>query len=137
MPIPEELGGGVVRLLVVDDDKASADSFKRALKPHANQVELLYTSSGVEAVLMVSEEKPHGMLVDLNMREVDGLDLCRRIRRHNSMDGVRLVTMATKATPELTEHSRKAGAERCLAKPLQASEVLSLFNVAGLSTPRT
>jgi excisionase family DNA binding protein len=135
MPIPEELGGGVVRLLVVDEDKASVDAFKRALKPHASQVELLYTSSGVEAVLMVSEEKPHGMLVDLHMREVDGLDLCRRIRKHGSLDGVRLVTTANKVSSDLTEQSRKAGAETCLPKPLQVAEVLSLFNVAGLSTP--
>jgi excisionase family DNA binding protein len=137
MPIPEELSGGVVRLLVVDEDTASAEALKRGLKPYVKHVELLHTTSDVEAILMVSEQKPHGMLIDLYMRDVEGLELCRRIRRHASLDGVRLVTVANKLFPELLEQSRKAGAETCLAKPLQASEVVSLFNVAGLATPRT
>ena len=80
MPVPDELGSGTVRLLVVDDERPVLEAIKRAFKPHANQVEVQTTSSGVEALLLVSEQKPHGMLIDLNMPDIDGLELLRRVK---------------------------------------------------------
>src|SRR4029453_6289630 len=48
MPLPEELGGQVVRLLVVDDEKPVLEAVKRAFKPFASQVDITTTTSGVE-----------------------------------------------------------------------------------------
>src|SRR5437762_4513299 len=80
MPIPDELGSGIIRILVVDDEKAVLDAVKRTFRPFAEQVHLTTTTSGVEALLLVSEQKPHGLVIDLNMPEVDGFEVCRRIR---------------------------------------------------------
>ncbi|MCE9672403.1 response regulator [Myxococcus stipitatus] len=129
MPVPEELGSGTVRLLVVDDERAVLDAVKRAFKPFAAQVELQTTTSGVEALLLVSEQKPHGMIIDLNMPDIDGLEVCRRIRQRKQMEGVRLITMTSMHTPDVVEQSKQAGALACLAKPLDVQEVLELFRV--------
>src|SRR6185503_15691604 len=58
MPVPEELGSGVVKLLVVDDEKPVLEGLKRVFKPYANQVDITTTTSGVEALLLVSEQRP-------------------------------------------------------------------------------
>lgn len=129
MPVPEELGSGVVKLLVVDDERPVLDALKRAFKPYSNQVELQTTSSGVEALLLVSEQKPHGMLIDLNMPDIDGLEVCRRIRARKQMEGVRLITMTSLHSPEVVEQSLQAGAIACLPKPLDVQQVLELFRV--------
>ena len=129
MPVPEELGSGTVKLLVVDDERQQLDAIKRAFKPYASQVELTLTSSGVEALLVVSENKPHGMLIDLNMPDIDGLEVCRRIRARKPLESVRLITMTSHLTPELEEQSREAGALACLAKPFEVQQVLELFRV--------
>jgi excisionase family DNA binding protein len=129
MPVPEELGSGTVKLLVVDDERQQLDAIKRAFKPYAAQVELTLTSSGVEALLVVSENKPHGMLIDLNMPDIDGLEVCRRIRARKPLESVRLITMTSNLTPELEEQSREAGALACLAKPFEVQQVLELFRV--------
>jgi excisionase family DNA binding protein len=129
MPVPEELGSSVVRLLVVDDEKPVLDAMKRAFKAHAHQVELTTTTSGVEALLLVTEIKPHGLLIDLNMPEVDGFEVCRRIKARKNLEGVRLITMTGRHTPEMVEQSLKAGAVACLAKPVDVAEVLELFRV--------
>lgn len=129
MPVPEELGSGTVKLLVVDDERQQLDALKRAFKPYAAQVELTLTSSGVEALLVVSENKPHGMLIDLNMPDIDGLEVCRRIRARKPLESVRLITMTSNLTPELAEQSREAGALACLAKPFEVQQVLELFRV--------
>jgi excisionase family DNA binding protein len=129
MPVPDELGSGVVRLLIVDDEKPVIDGLKRSFKPFAAQVEVTATNSGVEAVLMVAEQKPHGLLIDLNMPEIDGLEVCRRIRQRKSLEGVRLITMTSRHNADMVEQSLKAGAVACLQKPVHAEEVLDLFRV--------
>ncbi|MBZ4397701.1 response regulator [Myxococcus sp. MISCRS1] len=129
MPVPEELGSGTVRLLVVDDERAVLDAVKRAFKPFSAQVELQTTTSGVEALLLVSEQKPHGMIIDLNMPDIDGLEVCRRIRARKQMEGVRLITMTSMHTADVVEQSKQAGALACLAKPLDVQQVLELFRV--------
>jgi excisionase family DNA binding protein len=129
MPVPEELGSNVIRLLIVDDDKPVLDALKRAFKPLGGQVEVTTTSSGVEALLLVNEQKPHGMLVDLTMADVDGFEVCRRIRMRKQLDSVRLITMTARFTQELADQSVKAGAVACLAKPIDTQQVLELFRV--------
>lgn len=129
MPVPEELGSQVVRLLVVDDEKPVLDSMKRTFKPFSNQVELITTTSGIEALLLVSEQKPHGMLVDLNMPDIDGLEVCRRIRARKQLESVRLITMTARHTQEMVDASMKAGAVACLPKPVDAQQVVDLFRV--------
>jgi excisionase family DNA binding protein len=129
MPVPEELGSQLVRLLVVDDEKPVLDSMKRAFKSFSQQVELTTTTSGVEALLLVSELKPHGMLVDLNMPEMDGLEVCRRIRARKQLESVRLITMAGRFNQDVVDASIKAGAVACLPKPVDAQQVVDLFRV--------
>jgi excisionase family DNA binding protein len=129
MPVPDELGSGTVRLLVVDDERPVLDAIKRAFKPYTAQVELQSTSSGVEALLLVSEQKPHGMLIDLNMPDIDGLEVCRRIRARKQMESVRLITMTSNHSPDVVEQSKQAGAIACLAKPLDVQQVLELFRI--------
>lgn len=129
MPVPEELGSDVIRILVVDDEKQVIDTIKRQFKPYAGQIELTATTSGVEAVLLVSETKPHGMLIDLNMPDLDGYEVVRRISARKQFEGVRLITMTARHTPDTVAESLKAGAAACLAKPLQVEEVLNLFKV--------
>ena len=137
MPVPDELGSGTVQLLMVDDEKPVLDALKRAFKPYANQVELTSTTSGVEALLLVSEHKPHGMLVDLSMPDLDGLEVCRRIRARKALEGVRIITMTGRYTPDVVEQSLKAGATACMAKPVDVQQVLDVFRIPiGLTAKR-
>lgn len=129
MPVPEELGGAVIKLVVVDDEKPVLDSIKRAFKPYSSQVELVTTTSGVEAVLLVSEQRPHGLLIDLNMPDLDGLEVSRRIRSRKQLEGVKIITMTSRHTPELVDASVKAGATTCLPKPVDVQQVLEIFKI--------
>ncbi len=129
MPVPAELGGAQVRLLIVDDEKPVVDALKRAFKPFGAAIDVTGTTSGVEALLLVSEQKPHGMLIDLNMPDLDGFEVCRRIRQRKHLESVRLITMTARHTAETEAMSLKAGASACLAKPIDAAEVLELFRL--------
>lgn len=129
MPVPEELGSDVIRLLVVDDEKQVLDTIKRQFKAFSGQIDVTTTTSGVEAVLLVAETKPHGVLIDLNMPDLDGYEVVRRITARKQFEGVRLITMTSRHTQEAVSESLKAGAAACLAKPVQVEQVLELFKV--------
>ena len=129
MPVPEELGSGVIRLLVVDDERPVLDGLKRAFKIFGPQVDMTTTTSGVEALLLVSEQKPHGMLVDLGMPDLDGFEVCRQIRLRKQLESVKLVAMTAHHSPEVVDQSIKAGAVACLSKPIDAQRVMDLFRV--------
>jgi excisionase family DNA binding protein len=129
MPVPDELGSGTVKLLAVDDEKPVLDALRRAFKPYQPSVEITTTTSGVEALLLVSEQKPHGMLIDLNMPDLDGLEVCRRIRTRKQFEGVRLITMTARPNQDMVDQSLKAGAIACLGKPLEVEKVLELFKL--------
>lgn len=129
MPVPEELGTGAVRLLAIEPDKALQEQLTRAFKMHAQHVELTVVGSAIDALLMINELKPHGVLVDANQTEVEPMELCRKISTRKSLEGVRVLLMAQRSTPELVALGMQAGAVACLAKPIDAAKVLELFRV--------
>jgi len=129
MPVPEELGSAAIKLVVVDDEKNVLEALKRAFKPYSQQVEITTTTSGVEAVLLVTEQRPHGLLIDLNMPDMDGLEVCRRLRTRKQLESVKIITMTGRHSPDVVDQSIKAGAVACLPKPVDIAQVLELFKV--------
>jgi CheY-like chemotaxis protein len=69
------------------------------------------------------------MLIDLNMPDLDGLEVCRRIRARKGFEAVKLITITARHSQELVEQSLKAGAVACLPKPVDVEQVLDLFKV--------
>ncbi len=129
MPIPEELGSSLVRLVVVDHEKPAVDAIKRAFKPHADRFEVVVTTSLAEALLLVSEERPRGLLIDLDMPGVDGLEVVRQVRGRKKLEAMRIITMTARHSPDLLAQSLKAGAVICLPKPIDVEQVLQIVEV--------
>ena len=130
MPVPEELGEGRFRLLILDDERPVVESLKRALRHAAPQVEVVGTTSGIEALLMLGEDKPDAALIDLTMPAMDGYEVCRAVRAQKRLGAIKLVTMTARLTPQAIEKSREAGALECLGKPVNPPGLLSLLGVA-------
>jgi excisionase family DNA binding protein len=129
MPVPAELGGGGFKMVAVDDEKGVLDAFKRSIKRHAPQVDLFTTTSPVEALLHVAEERPHAMLIDIHLPDLDGLEVCRRIRARPALAGVAIVLFTANHSPEIVDKALKAGARACLPKPVDVPTLLEMFRV--------
>lgn len=129
MPVPPELdsaGGAKLKLLVVDDEQLALNALKRAFKPMANEVELTMTTSPIEALLLLSELRPDGMLIDINMPDLDGFEVCRRVKAFKSLQDVKLIGMTALHRSDVIGSMLRAGAVACLEKPVDPKEVLSL-----------
>jgi len=128
MPLPPELAsdGNKVKLLVVDDEPLVLSALRRAFKPFANEVDLTLTTSGIEALLLLGDLRPDAMLMDLNMPDLDGFEVCRRAMAFKFLAGVKVVAMTALYRSDIIGSALTAGAVACLEKPINPREVLAL-----------
>jgi len=67
------------RLLVVDDEETLAEMLGTALRFAGYDVEL--ASGGIEALKAVKDNPPDLVVLDVNLPDLDGFEVCRRLRR--------------------------------------------------------
>ena len=112
-----------MRILVVDDDAAVRESLGRALRLEGYEVEL--ASDGLEALerLLGNGDAPDLVVLDVLMPNVDGLEVCRRLRR----TGSRLPVLMLTARDEVTDRvaGLDAGADDYVVKPFALAELLA------------
>jgi len=112
-----------MRILVVDDDAAVRESLGRALRLEGYEVEL--ASDGAEALerLDANGDDPDLVVLDVLMPNVDGLEVCRTLRR----TGSRLPVLMLTARDEVSDRvaGLDAGADDYVVKPFALAELLA------------
>jgi excisionase family DNA binding protein len=128
MPIPGDLQDAAKkRLLIVDDEVEQLRALSRSLKRFADRVEVTTTSNGIDALVLVGSFQPHAVLLDVYMPGIDGLEVCRRLKKHPQTKEVQVYVVSGQFTSALEQKSLEAGAAKCLQKPLDVRTVLSLM----------
>ena len=110
-----------MQILVVDDEPAVRDSLDRALRLEGYQVGL--AADGAEALQMLGGDSPDAVVLDLMMPQVDGLEVCRRMRAAGDRTPV-LVLTARDAVSDRVK-GLDAGADDYLVKPFALDELLA------------
>ena len=112
-----------MRILVVDDERAVRESLRRALELEGYGVEL--AGDGREALdrLESGADDPDAVVLDLLMPEVDGLEVCRRLRRAGRRLPILMLT--ARAEVENRVEGLDAGADDYVTKPFALEELLA------------
>jgi len=85
-----------VRLLVVDDDRALREALRRALELGGYEVRLSETGAG--ALADVASTVPDAIVLDIGLPDIDGLEVCRALRRDGNRIPVLMLTGPIPAT---------------------------------------
>ena len=105
-------------LLVVDDTEANRYAKARVLRAAGFQV--IEAATGEAGLRLIAEKKPRLVLLDVNLPDVNGWDVCRRIKRDPTTDSVLVLQMsATFVTEEDRVRSLEGGADACLTEPIE------------------
>ena len=110
-----------VRVLVVDDERAVRESLRRALVLEGYDVEL--ASGGREALDSVGSGRADVVVLDVLMPDIDGLEVCRRLRGGGDRVPVLMLT-ARDAISDRVE-GLEAGADDYLVKPFDLDELIA------------
>ena len=113
-----------MKILVVDDERAVRESLKRALELEGYEIEL--AGDGQEALLRLAsngETQPDAVILDVLMPGVDGLEVCRRIRRAGN--SVPVLMLTARDAVENRVSGLDAGADDYVTKPFALEELLA------------
>jgi len=110
-----------MRILVVDDDQAVRESLRRALILEGYDVEM--AADGSEALRSLAQSAPDAVVLDLQMPDVDGLEVCRRLRSSGDATPVLMLT-ARDAIGDRVE-GLDAGADDYMVKPFDLAELFA------------
>jgi two-component system, OmpR family, response regulator MprA len=111
-----------VKILVVDDERAVREALRRALELQGYEVDL--ATDGAEALArLAANGQVDAVVLDILMPGIDGLEVCRQIRRRGSAVPVLMLT-ARDAVGDRVE-GLDAGADDYLVKPFALEELLA------------
>jgi two-component system response regulator MprA len=108
-----------MRILVVDDDRAVRDALRRALGLAGYDVQL--AEGGQQALTQVAAGAPDAVVLDIGMPDIDGLDVCRRLRRTGNR--VPILMLTARDAIEDRIDGLDAGADDYLVKPFDVGEL--------------
>ncbi len=106
---------------IVDDDPAIRSALGRALRMENYDVDLF--EDGASALRSVQLRAPDAIILDLQLPDLDGLEICRRIRRGGDATPILMLT-ARNAIDDRVE-GLDAGADDYLVKPFDLAELLA------------
>jgi two-component system CheB/CheR fusion protein len=113
------------RILVVDDNRDSADSVRALLELAGHEVRTAY--DGPAALVMAGEFRPEVVFLDIGLPRMDGYEVARRLRMDPRLDHVTLIAMTGYGQEEDRRQSREAGFDHHFVKPMDPGVLGSLL----------
>jgi CheY-like chemotaxis protein len=112
-------------LLVVDDNEAHNYALSKSLK--AAGATVLSAHSGSET-LELAKQKPDVILLDVNLPDLNGFEVCRRIKADpNTRDIAVIFISATYQDPNSKALAQSVGAETYLFHPVDKQQLLAII----------
>lgn len=108
-----------MRLLVVDDDRGLRDVLRRALS--LSGYEVVQAETGSEALSQVAAAVPDAVVLDVGLPDIDGLEVCRLLRREGNRVPVLMLTARDAVSDRID--GLDAGADDYLVKPFDVDEL--------------
>jgi CheY-like chemotaxis protein len=115
-------------VLIVDDNRDSADTATAILRLLGNEVECAY--SGAAALGIAAHFRPTVVLLDLAMPEMDGFETLKRLRAISGLENVFAIAMTGYGTQEDKQRTVRAGFDAHLTKPVELDALVQLLNQA-------
>ncbi len=105
------------RVLIVDDEPHIGKVF--GMKLQLAGYDVLFTTSGAEAIQMVRSEKPDVVLLDIVMPDVSGFDVLDQVRTFSQVP-----IIVFTARPEIIRQAIRFGANDAIGKPLDPEKLV-------------
>jgi len=113
------------RILIVDDNRDSAESLAEVLSLSGNETFVAY--DGEKAVEAAERQRPDAILLDIGLPKINGFDACRRIRQNPWAENIVIIALTGWGQEEDRRKSAAAGFDGHLVKPVDLTELMDLL----------
>jgi len=103
------------KILVVDDEERVRDmiGFRLGLFGY----EVLKAANGQEALEIARQERPDLVLLDITMPELDGFQVCSRLKQDEATENIPVIMLTARAEAEDVRRALESGASDYIVKP--------------------
>jgi len=113
------------RILLVDDDVSIQRAVAPLLRSRGYEVDVVGT--GAEAASAAIDHAPDLVVLDLGLPDLEGVEVCRRIRKHSKMP---IIILSARGGEAEKVEALDIGADDYVTKPFSAEELLARIRVA-------
>jgi DNA-binding response OmpR family regulator len=110
------------KVLLVDDDPENLSVVAEMLR---TEFEPVTAQNGREGLLAAVREQPDLILLDVNMPEMDGFEVCRRLREQPATRNIPIIMLTTASSLDQRVKGLDLGADDYVTKPFQVRELMA------------
>jgi two-component system phosphate regulon response regulator PhoB len=114
----------MLTILIADDEPHVVELVRVTLED--DRVRVVEASHGAAALALAAEIDPELIFLDVNLPDMSGLEVCRRLRKQPRMAGALIVMLTAAAQQDDIARGLAAGATHYLTKPFSPVRLLSL-----------
>ncbi len=133
----DALESGKRKILVVDDDQELVDLIVDVLEKDG-RFEVRSVNNGFDAGMMVKEYHPDLIVLDVMLPDINGREVCTRVRGDKTMDDVKIICISGMIENDKIEDLKAAGANDFLHKPFEVETLVdrigALLDVESVAT---
>lgn len=119
-----------VGLLVVDDRAEHIFVMEKLIGEYFPEIQVFSATSGADGLDLVAGNEIHGALIDVNMPEMNGIEMCRALRARESGERISVVLITSYMTSaQLRAQALDAGADDFIQRPIDNVELVARLKV--------
>ncbi|NNE01099.1 MAG: response regulator [Pirellulaceae bacterium] len=115
-------------ILLADDHRALRLLFTRKLASAGHDV--IQAANGNEAIQKAKANSPCLIILDINMPQKNGYEVCKALRKLDQFADVPIILYSGESTDQFVQRGREAGADRCIRKTSKSSDLLTVIDQA-------
>ncbi len=119
----DALESGKKKVLVVDDDVDLVELIVDALD-RDGRFDVRTANNGFDAGMQVKEFRPDLVVLDVMLPDINGREVCQRVRTDPSMDIVKILCMSGMVEQDKVDDLRRSGANDFMQKPFAVEDLL-------------
>lgn len=114
--------GAKPRVLVIDDEPYTLELIKLYFEMFGCDVSTAQT--GWEGLKAIADARPDALILDLMLPDMDGLEVCRRLREQANTATLPVIMLSARTSKEDVRHGYDAGATLYMKKPVDLAKML-------------
>ena len=119
----DALESGKRKVLLVDDDQELVELISDVLE-RDGRFEVRTVNNGFDAGMMVKEYHPDLIVLDVMLPDINGKEVCQRVRAEKSMDEVKIICISGMVEEDKIADLKVAGANDFLHKPFEVEKLV-------------
>lgn len=116
------------KILIVDDSSTNLKILYHILLKNGFQV--ISAENGYDCIQMTVNQKPDLVLLDIMMPEIDGIEVCRRLRKDSRIDHIPIIFVTAATDDNTLSKAFDAGGSDYIRKPINRVELLKRIQAA-------